>query len=71
MIQLLSKAVEKYYNHSKGQLPAIFTPYKTASIWKGNTFDNSKIKGIGWKQLVSTEEGMTRSFSYFRNHPDG
>lgn len=70
MVQLLSIAVEKYHKYSKGQLPAIFTPYKTASIWKGNLFDNSKIKSIGWKQLVSTEEGLTRAFSYLRENAD-
>lgn len=69
-IQLLSVAVEKYHRHSKGQLPAIFTPYKTASIWKGNLFDNSKIKSLGWKQLVPTEEGLTRAFNYLRENAD-
>jgi len=70
LIPLLSIAVEKYHKHSKGQLPAIFTPYKTASIWKGNLFDNSKIKSIGWKQLVPTEEGLTRAFNYLRENAD-
>lgn len=63
---LLSYAVEKYYDHSKGQLPAIFTRYKTGSMWKGNRFDNSKLKALGWKQLVSTDEGLTRHFEYRR-----
>lgn len=67
MIQLLSKAVEKYHAYSKGQLPAIFTPYKSAAIWKGNLFENAKIKSIGWRQIVSTEEGLTRTFSYLRD----
>jgi nucleoside-diphosphate-sugar epimerase len=70
LIQALSIAVEKYHSYSKGQLPAIFTPYKSAAIWKGNLFDNSKIKAIGWKQLVSTEEGLTRAFSYLRDNAD-
>lgn len=67
LIQLLSRGVEKYHAYSKGQLPAIFTPYKSASIWKGNLFDNSKIKSIGWRQLVSTEDGLTRAFRCLRD----
>jgi nucleoside-diphosphate-sugar epimerase len=63
---LLSYAVEKYVDYSKGQLPAIFTRYKTSSQWKGNRFDNSKLKALGWKPLVSTNEGLERHFAYRR-----
>ncbi|WP_437781910.1 NAD-dependent epimerase/dehydratase family protein [Sorangium sp. So ce1097] len=62
----ISKLVERYHAHSKGQLPAVFTPYKTATSWKGNRFDNTKLKALGWKQLVSTEEGLQRTFAYLR-----
>lgn len=62
----LSRGVESYHRRSQGQLPAILTPYKTAAIWKGSRFDNSKIKSIGWRQLVSTEEGIRRTFEYLR-----
>jgi nucleoside-diphosphate-sugar epimerase len=64
----LSKGVESYHAYSKGQLPAIFTPYKTATTWKGNRFDNTKVKGLGWKQLVPTKEGMRRTFESLRAH---
>jgi nucleoside-diphosphate-sugar epimerase/peptidoglycan/xylan/chitin deacetylase (PgdA/CDA1 family) len=64
--QLLSSMVAKYNRYSKGQLPAILTPYKTASQWGGNRFDNSKLRSIGWKQLVPTAEGLQRSFAAFR-----
>lgn len=63
---LLSYAVEKYYDYSGGQLPAIFTRYKTSSQWKGTRFDNAKLKALGWKPLVSTEEGLSRHFAYRR-----
>lgn len=63
---LLSYAVEKYHDHSRGQLPAIFTRYKTRSQWKGTRFDNSKLKALGWKPLVPTEEGLARHFAYRR-----
>lgn len=62
----VSKAVEEYHKWSKGQLPAVFTPYKTKSSWGGNRFDNTKLKAIGWKQLVPTREAMRRTFEYFK-----
>lgn len=65
----ISKLVEGYHAHSKGQLPAIFTPYKTATSWKGNRFDNAKLKAIGWKQLVPTDEGLRRAFAYLKANP--
>ena len=65
----ISALVERYHTFSRGQLPAIFTPYKTATSWKGNRFDNAKLKGLGWRPLVSTEEGIRRAFEWFLAHP--
>jgi nucleoside-diphosphate-sugar epimerase len=65
-LQLLSRMLTKYHAYSKGQLPAILTTYKVATVWAGNHFDNSKLRSIGWRQLVSTEEGLRRSFTAFR-----
>lgn len=59
---LLSRAVERYHHWSQGQLPAIFTPYKTASMWAGNRFTNARLKSLGWRPPVSTAEGMRRMF---------
>ncbi len=66
---LVSHAVERYHRASKGQLPAIFTPYKTASSWKGNTFANAKLKAVGWRPIVSTSDGLDRTFEYLRTKP--
>jgi nucleoside-diphosphate-sugar epimerase len=65
-LRLLSRGVEAYHRWSKGQLPAVFTPYKSAALWGGNRFDNSKIKALGWRQIVPTEEGMRRTFAWLR-----
>jgi nucleoside-diphosphate-sugar epimerase/peptidoglycan/xylan/chitin deacetylase (PgdA/CDA1 family) len=65
-VRLFSAILTKYNHYSKGQLPTILTPYKTASQWGGNRFDNSKLRSIGWKQLVTTAEGLQRSFAAFR-----
>lgn len=68
-LEAASGLVERYHAYSKGQLPAIFTPYKTATTWKGNRFDNSKLKGLGWKQIVPTREAMARTFAWFKANP--
>ncbi len=70
-LQLLSSLVARYNRYSKGQLPAILTPYKAASQWGGNRFDNSKLHSIGWKQLVPTVEGLQRTFTAFRADMEG
>jgi nucleoside-diphosphate-sugar epimerase/peptidoglycan/xylan/chitin deacetylase (PgdA/CDA1 family) len=69
-VKLLSSIIAKYHRYSKGQLPAILTPYKAASLWGGNRFDNSKLHSIGWRQLVPTSEGLQRSFTALRTGLD-
>ena len=66
VLKLLSAGVERYHRWSQGQLPAVFTPYKTATAWGGNRFDNGKIKAIGWRQAVPTPEAMQRTFDWLR-----
>jgi nucleoside-diphosphate-sugar epimerase len=63
LLWLGSHMVERYHEYSNGQLPAIFTPYKIATTWKGHRFDNGKLKGLGWSQTVPTAEGMQRTFA--------
>ncbi|MES2390601.1 MAG: NAD(P)-dependent oxidoreductase [Acidobacteriota bacterium] len=58
--------VERYSASSKGQLPAILTPYKVKAMWGGNRFSNAKLRGLGWKPVVSTREGMKRAFAAFK-----
>jgi nucleoside-diphosphate-sugar epimerase len=69
-LQLFSRLLEKYDRYSKGQLPAVFTPYKVETEWRGNRFDNSKIRSIGWRQMVTTSEGLRRSFAAFKRELD-
>lgn len=65
----LSEIVERYHRWSKGQLPAVFTRYKSKTTWGGNRFDNAKLKALGWRPLVSTEEGLARTFEDLRSRP--
>ena len=61
-----SGLVDRYSTRSKGQLPAIFTPYKVRAMWGGNRFSNSRLKQLGWKPIVSTRDALERSFAAFR-----
>lgn len=67
--QLLARGVQWYSTFSKGQLPAIFTPYRTAASWGGNRFDNAKLKGLGWKPIVPTNEGIARTMEWLKANP--
>lgn len=70
VLMAIGRAVERYNVRSKGQLPAIFTPYKVLAMWGGNRFTNAKLKSLGWKQLVPTREGIARTFAWFRANPE-
>jgi nucleoside-diphosphate-sugar epimerase len=62
----ISELVERYHAYSRGQLPAVFTRYKTACTWGGNHFDNRKLRALGWRQRVPTEEALAATFEAFR-----
>jgi nucleoside-diphosphate-sugar epimerase len=66
VLALGARVLDRYNRWSQGQLPAIFTPYKVASTWGGNRFDNGKIKSLGWRQLVATDEGLRRTFAWLK-----
>ena len=66
LLKAASALVERYHIYSRGQLPAVLTPYKVAAMWKGTTFDNQKLKALGWRPTVSTEEGIRRTFDDLR-----
>ena len=64
--RILARFLESYHRRSLGQLPGIFTRYKVAAAWGGNTFDNAKLHALGWQPLVATPEAMARTFEYLR-----
>lgn len=66
LTKTLAHGLEIYHRRSQGQLPAILTRYKVACSWGGNRFDNSRIRSLGWKQIVPTQEAMQRTFTSMR-----
>ncbi len=69
--RMLARSLEAYHRRSLGQLPAILTRYKAAAAWGGNRFDNTKLHALGWKQLVTTSDGMAQTFDYLRQQEPG
>jgi nucleoside-diphosphate-sugar epimerase len=64
---VLARLLERYHHRSQGQIPAVLTPYKVASLWKRTTFGNAALKTLGWKQLVSTDTGLRETFAYLQS----
>lgn len=61
---LLGSRFLVWYNRkSNGQLPAVFTPYVVKSMYRPLTYSNAALHAIGWKQRVSTREGLARTFA--------
>jgi nucleoside-diphosphate-sugar epimerase len=60
--QLGALLIEAYHTHSQGQLPAVITPYRAATTYKPQRYDNDKIKRLGWRQLVPTEQALRMTF---------
>jgi nucleoside-diphosphate-sugar epimerase len=58
---------ERYCNWSEDQLPRAFNRSRWHATWKKTTFANEKLKArLGWKPLVSTNEGLQRYFTACR-----
>ena len=63
-----SRALVRYHRVSKGQLPAIFTPYIVRSMYRRFKYSNAALKNIGWQPEFSTERAMEISFDYWKKH---
>ena len=65
LIRPLSRLSEWYHSASKGQLPAVLTPYKSDAQWKPLRYPNAKAKrGLGWSPEVGLREGLERTVSW-------
>jgi 2-alkyl-3-oxoalkanoate reductase len=65
-LEALSTGLEHAHRLSGGRVPAMFTPYKTKASWRPQRFSNAKLRELGVEQIVSTDEGLRRSFAAVR-----
>lgn len=59
-----SRMLVWYHRRSKGQLPAVFTPYVVRSMYRPLRYANAALKQIGWSPRVTTQAGLERTFRY-------
>lgn len=59
---LASRALVGYNRWSKGQLPAVFTPYVVRSMYRNFRYPNDALKALGWQPRVPTETGLRLAF---------
>ena len=58
--------LERYHRRSKGQLPAVFTPYIVRSMYRPLRYSNAALKAIGWMPQVGTAQGLAETFAWAR-----
>jgi len=66
LFMLASRMLVWYHKRSKGQLPALFTPYVVESMYKPLRYSNQALRAIGWTPRVPTAEGLSRAFAHFK-----
>jgi nucleoside-diphosphate-sugar epimerase len=58
---------ELYSVKSDGQLPPVFNRNRWNALWKKTNYTNEKLKThLGWRQRISTREGLQRYFAACR-----
>jgi nucleoside-diphosphate-sugar epimerase len=65
-LMAMVKALGWYSRHSRGQIPAVLTPYIVRSMYRPLRYTNLRLKQIGWKQAVPTAAGVAESLAAAR-----
>lgn len=65
----LARAAAELGRLSGGRWRAPLSPYAVDSTWKGQRFSNARLKALGWRPLVSTDEGLARTFAALASRP--
>jgi nucleoside-diphosphate-sugar epimerase len=55
-----------YHKRSKGQLPAVFTPYVVRSMYTPLHYSNADLKRIGWSQRVPTAAAQQITYTWLK-----
>jgi nucleoside-diphosphate-sugar epimerase len=67
LLRQLAKLNVWYSRKTHGHLPAVFTPYKVDSSWKGHRFSNKKAKErLAWHPRVTMTDALDRAYGSLR-----
>lgn len=66
LLMLGARALQSYSLRSKGQLPAILTPYIVRSMYRPLKYSNAALKAIGWKPAISISRGLQQTLPTLR-----
>ena len=64
LLLLGSSGLARYSRASRGQLPAILTPYTVRSMFRPLRYSNDALKGLGWRPRIPTAEALDSYFAY-------
>lgn len=64
---VLAGWAERYHRYSRGQIPKALTPYRVRNVWRGHTYDTTRLKEAGWQQPVPTCEALDAAFHALRS----
>jgi nucleoside-diphosphate-sugar epimerase len=67
----ISHLFERGHRLTRGRLPALFSPYRTATTWRACRYENAKLKALGWTPRVSTDQGLRSTFASLRARASG
>jgi nucleoside-diphosphate-sugar epimerase len=63
LLLLASRLLQSYHRRSKGQLPALLTPYTVRSMYRPLRYGNAALKALGWTIRVPTPDALRASMS--------
>jgi nucleoside-diphosphate-sugar epimerase len=62
---------ERYASQSAGQFPRVLTRYRASSQWKPLQYSNEHAKRVlGWRPAIAFADGLHRTVSALRRHPE-
>lgn len=66
-VNLVSRLNSWYHKWSKGQLPAVLTPYKSRSMWGPFRYSNEKAKKfLHWQPEIPVDKAFEGTFEWLR-----
>jgi nucleoside-diphosphate-sugar epimerase len=64
VLHAISRVNVWYTERTEGHLPAVFTPYKVDTTWKGHRFSNEKAKRLlDWSPRIPMQDALDMTFA--------